>query len=121
MPASTTRVRSVALQRRTGPASDETQLWKATAKLRHMEADQALMVEAFGNELAKRKKYKSLHGLDAVHFWLVERYRWTPSVVRAMNFEELHFLLVEEMHDWRMPPEVIDGMNNWRGEKNNAI
>ncbi|PPQ39423.1 hypothetical protein SAMN06265338_103274 [Rhodoblastus acidophilus] len=63
-------------------------------------------IEIFGDYLAQREKYKSHKGLDAVHFYLVCKYGWLPSVARSLSFDDLNFLLAEEMHGWTLPPEA---------------
>lgn len=61
------------------------------------------LLEVFGDELAKRRKYKTRNGMDAIWFYLVEKYQWTPATVRAMHPDDLHFLLHEEMSGWSAP------------------
>jgi hypothetical protein len=64
-------------------------------------------IDCFGDYLAKREKYKKLNGIEAVHYYLVQKYKWMPSQVRAINFEDLYFLLAEEMANWSLPEEAI--------------
>lgn len=69
-------------------------------------ADYAL--EVFGDTLKKREGWKSdLMGLDAIHYYLVEKHHWLPSVVRAMSLEDLRFALTEEMHGWTLPKDAL--------------
>jgi len=67
--------------------------------------DYALVV--FGDHLAKREGYKELDGIDAIQFYLATKYRWLPSSVRAMSFEDMRFLLTEEMSGWTLPKASI--------------
>jgi hypothetical protein len=60
----------------------------------------------FGNELAKRQKYKNYDGLDAIHFYLINKYKWIPSQVKSLDKEEIRFLLQDEMEGWTIPPEA---------------
>lgn len=57
----------------------------------------------FGNYLAEREGYQDteLQGLDAVHFYLVQKHSWFPHQVRAMTYIDLTFVLTEEMMTWR--------------------
>jgi hypothetical protein len=55
-------------------------------------------LELFGDRLKEREKYKVHEGLDAIHFYLVNKYGWLPAVVKSMSYEDLRFLLAEEMH-----------------------
>ncbi|MDD2321694.1 MAG: hypothetical protein PHO83_16750 [Geobacteraceae bacterium] len=49
-----------------------------------------------GEEIAKRENYKSLSGLEAVYYYLIQKHHWQPSQVRAMNIEDVSFCLSEE-------------------------
>ena len=69
------------------------------------ELDYSLIV--FGDELAKRQNYKELEGLDAIHFYLIEKYNWTLSYVRSLKLEDINFLLREEMRSWTLPEEAV--------------
>jgi hypothetical protein len=68
----------------------------------------AFHLECFGEELARRKKYKKHTGMDAIHFHLVEKYHWLPSQVKALNADDLRFLMEEEMAGWTLPVEARD-------------
>jgi hypothetical protein len=65
-------------------------------------------LEVFGFHVAKRERYKdpALHGMEAIYFYLVQKYRWLPSQVRAMNLEDIRFVLSEEMNGWTVPTEA---------------
>ena len=70
-------------------------------ELRHeAQAEKNFQIEAFGDEIAKREGYKAHKGLDALHFYLVQKYHWTPATVRHLSFDDLDFLLKEEKHGW---------------------
>ena len=60
----------------------------------------------FGDTLAQRQNYKVHKGLDAIHYYLVERYRWKLSDVQSLSYKELNFLLKEEMHGWELPEDA---------------
>ena len=61
------------------------------------------MLDVFGDTLAKREGYKSLQGMDAIHFYLVHKFRWLPREVRSMSAEDIRFVLTEEMDGWSAP------------------
>lgn len=61
---------------------------------------------AFGDHIAQREGYKDADGLDAVHFYLIHKHHWLPRDVRAMSFDDLRFVLREEMTGWTLPAEA---------------
>jgi len=77
--------------------------YKVAHKLELATAELNYCLRVYGDELANRNKYKIHRGLDAVHFHLVQKYNWSPSVVRAMSMDDLRFCLEEEMHGWALP------------------
>jgi hypothetical protein len=79
---------------------------KARKGLHRAEGDVMYSIDCFGDYLAKREGYKNLDGIDAVHYYLIQKYKWFPSQVRALNVEDLEFLLKEEMHGWTFPAEA---------------
>jgi hypothetical protein len=48
---------------------------------------------ARGEAIAKKYKYTGLTGIDAIHRFLIDRYHWLPSQVRALTIDELELLL----------------------------
>ncbi len=76
----------------------QSHFWRA-------QADYAL--EVFGDSLKASQGWKNdLSGLDAVHYFLVQKHNWLPSVVRAMSLEDLQFALTEEMQGWKLPKDA---------------
>lgn len=67
----------------------------------------AYSLTVFGDTLAEREGYRSVDGIDAVHLYLVRKYNWLPKDVRSMSFEDLRFVLSEEMQGWTLPPEAL--------------
>ncbi len=61
---------------------------------------------AFGDDLAKRNNYKKLTGLEAIHFYLIEKYHWQISYVKSLSYNDLQFVLTEEMYGWTLPEEL---------------
>lgn len=62
-----------------------------------------LLLEIFGDGLAKKNKWKNLDGLDAVRYYLMQKHHWTPSQLRDMSGDDLRFALHEEMQGWTVP------------------
>lgn len=77
-----------------------TERSEVNQKLRHAQADIQHMIDMFGDHLAKKHKYKHHTGIEAVWYFLVQKYHWTPATVRALNTDDLQFLLDEEMQGW---------------------
>jgi hypothetical protein len=75
---------------------------------RMLSGQQAAYLEAFGEFLAEREGYKSHDRLDAIHWYLIEKYHWKPSEVRAFNSDDLLFLMAEEMAGWTLPVALRD-------------
>ncbi|MEL4241167.1 hypothetical protein [Shewanella xiamenensis] len=88
------------------PRSKEQLL--ATSRLHEALGKMAYHLDVFGDTLAKREGYKELFGIDAIHFYLCHKFHWQPAQVRAMSYEDLRFLLSEEMHGWTVPKEARD-------------
>lgn len=77
--------------------------YETIKNLRITEGHLAYSLDVFGDKLAAREKYKAVDGIDAVHFYLVQKFGWLPSVVRSMSAEDLRFVLSEEMAGFTMP------------------
>ena len=50
----------------------------------------------FGDRLAKREGYEQVSGLEAVWYYLMQKYHWTPKRVRSMRLNDIYFCLKEE-------------------------
>ena len=50
----------------------------------------------FADKIVKREKYKNVSGIDAVHYYLIQKHSWLPSQVKTMNSEDLALCLEEE-------------------------
>ena len=66
----------------------------------------AYYLAVFGNALAEREGYKGLDGMDAIFFYLIQKHNWLPKDVRSMSYDDITFVLSEEMADWTAPPEA---------------
>lgn len=64
-------------------------------------------LRVFGDFIARREGYVSHRDIDAVHYYLCTKFNWTPATVRAMSFQDIGFLLEEEMRGWTLPPEAM--------------
>lgn len=62
----------------------------------------------FGDFIAKREKYKdpALNGIDAVRYYLIHKFGWLPRDARSMTFEDIRFVLSEELHGWTLPKDA---------------
>jgi hypothetical protein len=78
-----------------------------TASIHLIEGRMAFHIDCFGDYIAKREKYKKHKGMDAVHFYLIQKYHWLPSQVKSLSFEDLRFLLEEEMSGWHPPASAL--------------
>jgi hypothetical protein len=53
-------------------------------------------IAELGDKLAKREKYERVSGLEAVHYYLMQKYHWPPKRIRSMKVDDLWFCLKEE-------------------------
>lgn len=83
------------------------ELYEATHDVRMHQGQSHYHVEVFGDHLAKKQGYKEHDGIEAVWFYLIQKHHWTPATVRALNAEDLRFLLAEEMSGWTLPKDAI--------------
>ena len=60
-----------------------------------------MLLEDFGDDLAKREGYQTIDGMEAVRFYLMQKHNWLPSQVNSMSSEDLRFALTKEMGDWK--------------------
>jgi hypothetical protein len=77
--------------------------YKWQRELREIEATIAYDLDVFGDHLAEREGYKVHDGIDALHFYLIQKHHWLPSQARALNLDDLRFLFAEEMSGWDTP------------------
>lgn len=78
---------------------------EATRQLREVEGQHAFFLDLFGDALAKREGYATHDGIDALHYYLIQKHNWLPRDVRSLNWDDLRFLFAEEMEGWVVPPE----------------
>ena len=62
------------------------------------------LLEVFGDTLADREGYRSLSGIEAVQFYIMQKYNWLPRDVRSMSYEDMRFVLTQELEGWVAPP-----------------
>lgn len=62
----------------------------------------------FGDYISEREGYQALEltGMEAIYFYLVTKYNWLPRDVRSMSYEDLRFVLSEEMRGWTLPEDA---------------
>ncbi|HZW26728.1 MAG TPA: hypothetical protein VFF26_14715 [Gallionella sp.] len=80
-----------------------TERYENLKRLYVTEGELTYSLAVFGDHIAKREGYKGVDGLEAVHFYLVTKFHWLPSQVRSMSYEDLRFVLSEEMSGWTLP------------------
>jgi len=51
---------------------------------------------SIGDKIAKRENYHNISGLEAVHYYLIQKHNWLPSQVKSMSLEDLSFCLSDE-------------------------
>lgn len=71
-------------------------LHESTGKLNYL-------LEIFGFHLAQQHGWKDIDGMDAVHYYLIQKYHWLPRDVRSMTQEDIRLALHEEMQGWTVP------------------
>lgn len=84
------------------------ELYEAAYRLEEAQSGLNFSLYVFGDYLAKKHGYKSVYGIDAVHYYLMQKHNWLPSVIKSMSKEDLRFCLEEEMHGWTLPKEAIN-------------
>ncbi|MCL5406413.1 MAG: hypothetical protein M1398_06815 [Deltaproteobacteria bacterium] len=50
-------------------------------------------LEKMGDHMAEKEGYVGLHGMRAIHRYLIDKYRWEPEHVRKLSPEDLELLL----------------------------
>src|SRR4051794_3493406 len=85
----------MALTKETTPVANEYRDTMSEARSRLFEADAGLRAALAdkGDQIAKKKGYGRLDGLDAVHRYLIDKHHWLPSEVRALTTDDLSLLL----------------------------
>lgn len=51
------------------------------------------VLERIGDHIVEKEGYLGLKGIQAVHRYLIDKYRWQPDEVRKLSSEDLHLLL----------------------------
>lgn len=60
----------------------------------------------FGDHLAAQQKYEKHTGLDAVHYFLMQKHHWTRGQIQAMTQADILFAMSEEFDLWTMPDDA---------------
>ena len=68
--------------------------------------DLSYTLAVFGDHIAAREGYKAHKDIEAVYFYLVHKFSWQPSQVRGMSFDDIRFVLAEELEGWVLPKDA---------------
>jgi hypothetical protein len=82
-------------------------MYASQLSLRQMEAKLTYNLEVFGDYLAEREGYKEHDGMDALHYYLIQKHHWLPYQSRSLSVDDLRFLFEEEMAGWTLPKEAL--------------
>jgi len=86
----------------------QKELYKVRYRLRMAQGEGMYSLDCFGDYVAKREGYKTLEGIEALHYYLVQKYHWLPSQVKALNIDDLEFLFSEEKEGWTLPEDACE-------------
>ncbi len=64
-------------------------------------------LEVFGDHIAISEGYKSLNGIKALRYYLMQKHNWLPSTVQSLSYEDLSFALSQEQEGWTLPKEAL--------------
>lgn len=81
----------------------QKELYESDKRLCLAEAEAKYNLIIFGDHLATREGYTQHKGIDALHFYLVEKHHWLPAQVRSLSDTDLLFLFAEEKKSWTVP------------------
>jgi len=84
----------------------DSELNKIQKKTSLLEGEMNYHLILFGDEIAKRENYKVHTGMDAIYYYLINKYHWLPQEVKFLDKMEIRFLLEEEMSGWTIPKEA---------------
>ncbi|WP_299327889.1 hypothetical protein [Parasphingopyxis sp.] len=92
-----------------------------TANVHKLDGALNFNLEVFGDHIAEREGYQRHQGLEALRFYIIEKFKWLPRDVRTMSLDDMRFILEEEMHGWTLPEDAkeaykIDDLNPMVGE-----
>lgn len=85
---------------------NQEQHYKTISKLHQAKGGLDYCLDVFGDHIATREGYKSVSGLDAVHYYLIQKHDWLVRDVKSMSMDDLRFALAEELEGWSLPPEA---------------
>lgn len=81
--------------------------YETVKRLHEAQGNLAYLLDVYGDTIAEREGYKELNGIEAVHFYIVHKFKWLPSIVKSMSPEDLRFVLSEEMSGWTVPKDAL--------------
>ncbi|WP_421854563.1 hypothetical protein [Marinomonas sp.] len=77
--------------------------YQSIKKVHEIQGNLNFIMDAYGDHIAEREGYNTHEGIQAIHFYLIQKYHWTLATVRQLSFEDLEFLLCEEKKGWTLP------------------
>ena len=83
----------------------EKEIKKGRKRMAQEEGKSIYLLECYGDHVAEREGYKKHEGIDALHFYLIQKYHWLPSQARSLSHNDLEFVLLEEKQAWTLPEE----------------
>lgn len=88
--------------------SEATSVRVRSAKLEgYAAAVQEISLRCYADVLRTRRRVdETMDDLDVVRFHLMQRYHWTPAVVRTLSCADMCFALSDELVDVQIPMEL---------------
>lgn len=80
--------------------------YECLKRTRELQGNLDYYLIVFGDVIAEREGYKDMDGINAIHFYLIHKFGWLPRDVRSMSYDDLQFVLSEEMSGWTLPPDA---------------
>lgn len=81
-------------------------LRQSTKSFHESQGQMNYLLEIFGDDLARREGYANLDGIEAVYFYLIHKFSWLPRDVRSMTFDDIRFVLSQELEGWTVPVDA---------------
>jgi len=54
-----------------------------------------------GDYIAEEEKYQTNKGLNAIHYYIMQKHHWPLIEIRALSDEDIDFILSEELHKFK--------------------
>ena len=85
-----------------------SEMYRTLKTLYQAEGQRVYCLAVYGDCLAKEMRYKEHTDMDAIHYYLVDKYKWTLAQVKSMSYEDILFVLAEKMSGWVLPKDAIE-------------